>query len=131
MAFLNPCRLAAGNPVFGGSFASTSARCRQPDQVDSRTNGDYWPVSPLQKTSAESGKSLPDSVARRKSPRLKRLVKKKQAGRMSPRDYDLVPAFLSANAPNNQVLATFQSRLTVSGEIPSTSAVSSTLKPPK
>ncbi len=45
--------------------------------------------------------------------------------------YELVPSFLPVSSLNNHVLAIFQSRLAVSGEIPRTSAVSSTLNPPK
>jgi hypothetical protein len=40
-------------------------------------------------------------------------------------------SYLSFSAPNNTAFAILQSRLTVSGEIPRNSAVSSTLNPPK
>jgi hypothetical protein len=39
--------------------------------------------------------------------------------------------FFPDSSPNNHALATFQSRLAVSGEIFRTSAVSATLNPPK
>jgi hypothetical protein len=47
------------------------------------------------------------------------------------RRYGLAGSFSAVSSPNNQVLAIFQSRLAVSGEIPRASAVSSTLSPPK
>ena len=43
----------------------------------------------------------------------------------------LVRSCFPVSAPNNHALAILQSRLTVSGEIPRSSAVSSTLNPPK
>ena len=45
--------------------------------------------------------------------------------------YELVWSCSPVRTPYNHALAIFQSRLTVSGEIPRTSAVSSTLNPPK
>ena len=49
----------------------------------------------------------------------------------SPAPYDLVWSCSTVNTPYNHALALFQSRLTRTGVIPRTSAVSSTLNPPK